>query len=119
MGKCNGAVVGVDLEVLYSHFGAKGDPQARIVAARQSHRHGALQYTKSDIHAKQAFEFTFTVSFIRADDRGDSQLHLPPRPSLPMWLPRDLFYPFAIGCSSRCKDVPLLPVLLWVVSTGI
>eukprot|EP00929_Paragymnodinium_shiwhaense_P112014 TRINITY_DN80265_c0_g1_i1.p1 TRINITY_DN80265_c0_g1~~TRINITY_DN80265_c0_g1_i1.p1 ORF type:complete len:672 (-),score=85.63 TRINITY_DN80265_c0_g1_i1:177-2192(-) len=105
---CSGAVVGVNLEVLYSPFGEVHNPQLRIVAARQSHKLGSLRYTRSDINEKQPFEFTYTVSFLRLDDGGDTIARVPPRPQVPLWLPHDLFYPFGLSSSARRAARPWL-----------
>eukprot|EP00927_Polykrikos_kofoidii_P031473 TRINITY_DN27048_c0_g2_i1.p1 TRINITY_DN27048_c0_g2~~TRINITY_DN27048_c0_g2_i1.p1 ORF type:complete len:685 (+),score=101.16 TRINITY_DN27048_c0_g2_i1:149-2203(+) len=112
---CDGAVVGVDLEILYSPFGEAHNPQARIVAAKRSFRVGALTYTRPNPAERQAFDFTHTVSFVRLDDGGEPEAQVPPRPQLPIWLPRDLFYPFDIASSAdRCAWRPKLGLLIFV-----
>eukprot|EP00928_Gymnodinium_smaydae_P039583 TRINITY_DN27005_c0_g2_i1.p1 TRINITY_DN27005_c0_g2~~TRINITY_DN27005_c0_g2_i1.p1 ORF type:complete len:677 (+),score=67.37 TRINITY_DN27005_c0_g2_i1:45-2075(+) len=97
---CSGAVVGLDYEILWSPFGEVASPQARIVAARAKHRMGEVRFTRANPAESQAFEFTVTASFIRYDTGGE-QVDVPPRPELPIWLPHDLFYPFALGSNAR------------------
>jgi len=109
---CTGAVVGVDLEVIYSPFGEVGHPQDRIVAARASHRTGVLAHTRLDPAEEQPFPFTFTVTFIRLDNTGKEELEVPPRPRLPLALPHDLFYPFSLGSAGTARALPSLAALL-------
>jgi len=96
---CKDAIVGVKLEVLYSPFGDVQNPQARIVAARQSHVKGNLRFTKLDPNEKQLFQFHYSISFLRMDDTGQLEARYPPRPQLPIYLPYDLFYPFGLSRS--------------------
>lgn len=93
---CRGAVVGVHFEFLYADFGNIKNPQARIIAARAKHRKGDLRFVLADPTSPQPFEFSVAVSFIKAPDGGDAQAFVPPRPQLPLHLPRDLFYPFTL-----------------------
>ncbi|CAK0794439.1 unnamed protein product [Prorocentrum cordatum] len=99
--KCEGAVVGVDLQVLYSPFGDVRNPQNKIVAATAAHRVGELQHTRQDPREKQHFQFTFTVSFTRLDRTEDPAVRAPPRARLPLLLPQHLFYPFRLGSGAR------------------
>lgn len=94
---CRDAIVGVNLEILYSPFGEVSNPQARIVAAKESHVRGNLHFTQRDPEQAQAFQLYFTVSFVRMDDTGKQEAEYPPRPQLPLWLPYDLFYPFFLS----------------------
>lgn len=94
---CRDAIVAVNLEILYSPFGEVSNPQARIVAARESHVRGNLHFTQPDPEQPQAFQFYFTVSFVQVDDTGKQEAEYPPRPELPLWLPYDLFYPFFLS----------------------
>lgn len=105
---CRGAVVGVDLEIVYSPFGKVGNPQSRVVAARASHRVGALRHRRLDPEQSQSFPFTFTVTFIRLDDAGQREVEVPPRPRLPLALPHDLFYPFSLGSGAVRQAIPSL-----------
>lgn len=106
--KCEGAVVGVDLKVLYSPFGDVRNPQNKIVAATAAHRVGELQYTRQDPREKQNFQFTFTVSFTRLDNSTeDPSVQAPPRAQLPLLLPQNLFYPFSLGSGARPRVGPL------------
>lgn len=105
--KCEGAVVGVDLKVLYSPFGDVQNPQNKIVAATAAHRVGELQYTMQDPRERQHFQFTFTVSFTRLDNtEEDPSVQALPRAQLPLLLPQNLFYPFSLGSGARPRAGP-------------
>lgn len=93
---CKGAVVGVHYEFLYALFGNVQNPQAKIVAARARHRKGNLRFVLADPMSRQPFDFTVAVSFIQLPDGGEAQAFVPPRPQLPLHLPKDLFYPFTL-----------------------
>mmetsp|Transcript_32116 Transcript_32116/g.73949 ORF Transcript_32116/g.73949 Transcript_32116/m.73949 type:complete len:656 (-) Transcript_32116:26-1993(-) len=111
---CTGAVIGVDLEVIYSYFGDVQNPQSKVVGARMSHRLGILSYTLPDPTARQSFAFGYSVTFLRRDEK-DFALQVPPRPQLPVLLPADLFYPFTIGVAARPVGkavLTLMPALL-------
>lgn len=111
---CTGAVVGVELEVIYSSFGKIGNPQMKVVGSRISHQQGALSYTLADATKKQSFQFTYTVKFTHTgSERMD--VKVPPRPQLPLSLPPDLFYPFTLGSASVPAIHFVLIAALWVV----
>lgn len=93
---CTGAVVGVDLEVIYSPFGEVGNPQMKVVGAQISQRLGVLAYTLAEPTKRQGFQFTYSVRFFKTDSEN-LEIQVPPRPQLPLSLPPDLFYPFTIG----------------------
>lgn len=109
---CHDAVIGVDLEVLYSPFGDIHNPQAKIVSARASHHVGVLSFTKRNPNQPQSFQFMFTVSFVRLDNSGKDASQVPPRPRLPLALPHDLFYPFQLAGANPCKTPPTLAAFL-------
>lgn len=112
---CKDAVVGVNLEILYSPFGEVRNPQARIVGARQWHVDGNLHFTATDPMQAQPFQFYFAVSFVRVDDTGKQEAEYPSRPQLPLWLPHDLFYPFGLSKSwamrMHCSQAVLATVI--------
>jgi len=111
---CSGAIVGVELEVIYSSFGKVGNPQMKVVGARMSHQLGVLAYTLSEPTKKQSFQFTYTVKFIHTDSER-LEVKVPPRPQLPLSLPPDLFYPFTIGSAAMTAVHLGWIVTLWVV----
>lgn len=92
---CRGAVIAVDVEVLYSPFGDVRQPQNHVVAARITHRLGQLTHTRHALQ-RQPFQFTFTVKFIQSDSTLEDTV-VPPRPRVSIGLPHDLFYPFEMG----------------------
>mmetsp|Transcript_77536 Transcript_77536/g.185969 ORF Transcript_77536/g.185969 Transcript_77536/m.185969 type:complete len:618 (-) Transcript_77536:90-1943(-) len=109
---CTGAVVGVDLEVIYSPFGEVSNPQFKIVGARASQRLGVLSYQLDS--PRQPFQFTYTVTFLQTGSEN-LETKVPPRPQLPLSLPPDLFYPFTIGAAPRMGPW-LLPWLALAVA---
>lgn len=94
---CSGVVVGVSFELLWSPFGDVSAPQAKVVAARISQLEGALRYTQMDPRSPQPFTFSVSVSFLRVDKTDEPDVRTPPKPQIPLWLPEDLFYPFALS----------------------
>ena len=55
-----------------------------------------LEFLLADPSERQPFQFTVKMKFVRKPDGGDLDIVIPPRPTLPVYLPADVFYPFTL-----------------------
>lgn len=104
-----------EYQFLFSYFGEFGNPQAKVVAATGRNRKMTVQHTLGDPQKKQSFLFSIKAKFIKKPDRGELDIYIPPRPTLPIYLPRDVFYPFTLFSSASAPRYASSWALLWML----
>jgi len=87
---CSNLVIGADLEVLTSRYGAAVDPQRQVIGV-------ILRYRTEPWNIAANPRQLFTVSVAFSDvPAGDAAEYVPPAPGLFAPLPDDVFYPFTV-----------------------
>merc|ERR1712139_531806 len=101
---------GIQYTVMYARFGDVQNPQFGVVSAKAEQITGSLQFrgAGSEEAAPETFHFHASVSFIEMPDNRMQKLFTPPRPPLPIKLPRDFFAPFFESASA----VPFIALAL-------
>ena len=51
------------------------------------------------------------MKFIKKPDAGELDIYIPERPTLPIYLPRDVFYPFTLFSSNAHSNKASMAVL--------
>ena len=99
--ECRSVPVAVEYTILYARFGDVMNSQKKVVAARAEQKLGSLRFTGSDPGKRGRLSIRATVQFIELPDNGMNTLNTPPRPPLPVNLPRDFFSPFFAQAPTR------------------
>lgn len=87
---------------MYANFGKSDNPQAGILSATARKTSSYLVHTLPSARERQAFRFEVKVHFVKKSDDADLDLVVPERPGLPIYVPRDVFYPLELfGAGNR------------------
>jgi hypothetical protein len=119
---CQGAIVGLNLQLLHAPVGEVNNPQRKIIAAASSFLTADLRVGSTLGTGKGVYPLAVYVSFTGLGS-GTLDRFIPPPPPV-LELPHDLFYPFQIndiaiaGASHASASIPLIAALclcLWVL----
>ena len=89
---CAGVITGLEYTFGYSDYGEHSKPQRKINSAKAEQKQGTLQHSGA---GKQKFVFSTSVSFVRVTNGLlDGERATPSQP-VPIYLPKDLLYPFS------------------------
>jgi hypothetical protein len=98
---CNDIPVAVEYTILYARFGDVMNSQKKVVAAVAEQKLGSLSFTGPDPGQQDRLPIQASVTFIELPDNEMNTLQTPPRPPLPVNLPRDFFSPFFSTAPTR------------------
>ncbi len=112
-GACD-VLMSQEYQFLYSYFGEYSNAQAKIVAATGRNIMQVIQHTLNDPYEKQTFAFSLKFKFVKNPDDRKLDIYIPPRPTLPIYLPRDVFYPFTLFSSNTQSSSSMINHMLLV-----
>merc|ERR1712194_153672 len=106
----------MDFDFLYANYGKADNPQAAILSAQGRKIESYIAHTLPNAEEEQSFHFELRFHFVKKSDEADLDLVVPERPSLPIYLPRDVFYPLQLfGAAERRFENRI--TLLWLYVT--